>query len=131
MVQLTLIFEPSWDYTRLMIAWAVVLCMLILVVVTVLRFRKKPLELRERKLILFVCGLIVFAVLHIPFSIASFNGRWTLFVPVLFDLARLTLFTALLTAVVRFLWKTETKQLIWTSCSNAKIQKPDGYSGGS
>lgn len=63
---LTAHFEPSMNYLRLATAWAELVVLLVMAVVTVIRFGKTPLKGTRRVWLWFAAGWAVFALLHIP-----------------------------------------------------------------
>ena len=56
LVLLTFRYDPAWNYTRLAIAWAELLVILVLLAVTVLRFRRLPLAAGRETLIALAAG---------------------------------------------------------------------------
>lgn len=101
LVLLTLRFEPSMNYMRLAMAWVELLCFVVLIVVTVLRFRKKPLTMDKRRKTLYIAGWVAFALLFVPFKgdplSAMSNIRY-----VLWDWLKVGLFVPLLTTTLRW-----------------------------
>ncbi len=106
-IRLTLLWEPSWNYTRLAIAWVQFLCGILLLVVTAVKLGKEPMEWTKRNKSLCLGGAAVFLLLCLPLSawIFQVGGRsvsgLVTFVSWLQDSLRLILLTALLTAVIR------------------------------
>lgn len=105
LIFLTLQFEESWNYTRLIAAWVVFLLMLLLILWTVMAYRKDPVELSRKNCLLFIGGLIAYLVLKLPISL-GINWYW-LMVPL--DMVRMILFTALLSVVVRWIGQKKVK----------------------
>lgn len=102
LVLFTLNYEPSMNYARLAFAWLEVLCVAVLVLVTVLRLRKKPLALTKRSGILYIAGWIVFALLFIPIPLnpqSMLSNLWY----TLADWLRLGLFTVLAVTTFRLI----------------------------
>lgn len=60
LVLLTFRYDPAWNYTRLAIAWAELLVILVLLAVTVLRFRRLPLATGRATLIALAAGWLGF-----------------------------------------------------------------------
>lgn len=106
-VRWTLLWEESWNYTRLAVAWGQFLCGLLLLAVTVVRLGKKPMEWTEKSKRLAIIGCVLFAVLCLPWGSWIFQAgglpvAWlTTLVNWLRDSARLGLLTGILTAAVR------------------------------
>lgn len=113
LVRLTLIYEPSWNYTRLVMAWAELVWMLLMVAVTVWKLGREPLEptgQRKRVLAAAWAGWLVLSVVlrlgwrllapHWDFS--SFGTLWSIG-QVLSESLQLGLLTALLTFTLRLL----------------------------
>lgn len=63
---LTFVYEPHMNYMRLLIAWAGLLCFIALFVVTVLRFRKKPLAPTRKVVVALAVGWVICLLLHTP-----------------------------------------------------------------
>ena len=97
----TLQYEPSMNYLRLAFAWGELLCFVLLLVFTVLRLGRQPLESTGRRLGLLAAGWAVFAALHIPF--AGLSQVWYLWG----DWCKFALLSVLLTVSVRLIrgWK--------------------------
>lgn len=102
LVLLTPIYEASMNYLRLAMAWVELACYIALVLVTVLRFRKKPLEPGIRCWCLLVGCCLLIALTCLPFSFppASVGARLT---AVFFDWVRLVPLTVVLTTLLRLL----------------------------
>jgi len=96
----TLNYDPSMNYMRLAIAWAELLCFVVMLTVTVLRFRKKQLLMIRRNLGLLIAGWIVFALtfIRIPFDPLSAMGNIYYYFA---DWVRIFLLTLLLTCTFR------------------------------
>lgn len=106
-VRFTFLWEESWNYTRLAVAWGQFLCGLGLLAGTVVRLRKGTMEWTGRNRGLFVGGAALFAVLCLPFGSwifqafgLSVSGLVT-FLGWLQDGLRLALLSALGTMLVR------------------------------
>lgn len=106
-VRFTHLWEPSWNYTRLAIAWCQFLCGLGLLVVTAVKLRKKPMEWTGRNKKLLIGGVTLFLLLCLPVGTWVFQA-WGLtvsglvtFLAWLQDSLRLALLTAFLTAALR------------------------------
>lgn len=101
-VRLTLLWESSWNYTRLVTAWCQLLCGLGLLAVTVVSLRKKPLEWtgKNKKRLLGVAALFLLLCLPVGAYFVSL-GNLAVLVGWLRDSLRLALLTALLTMLLR------------------------------
>lgn len=67
MIRMTLYFEPSMNYLRLITAWIMFLLLVALIIATVRRFRNEPIELSKKNLRLIIwgwIGLLLFIVLR-------------------------------------------------------------------
>jgi len=96
---MTLRYEPSMNYVRLIMAWVELVIMVLLPVITILRFRKKPLEKNKRNLWLLAAGWGVTALLlWMPIGRGPFSNVW-----ILIDWLRLAVLVPVLTASVRYL----------------------------
>lgn len=113
LVRLTLIYEPSWNYTRLVMAWAELVWMLLMVAVTVWKLGREPLEptgQRKRVLAAAWAGWLVLSVvlrlgwrlLAPHWDFFSFGTLWSIG-QVLSESLQLGLLTALLTFTLRLL----------------------------
>jgi len=106
-VRWTLMWEESWNYTRLAVAWVQLLCGLALLFGTAVRLRGKPLEWTKGNRRLAVIGCILFVLLCLPWNTWVFQAGGlpvaglVTFISWLRDSLRLGLLTALLTAVLR------------------------------
>ena len=115
---LTFVYEPSMNYMRLLIAWAGLLCFLALLVVTVLRFRKKPLLLTRKLIVLLCIGWAVWLLLSTPlptklfFPLDPFSFAAN-FLFHLLDWIKIVLFAVLATLSVRAFagWKESRKKV--------------------
>ena len=107
-VRLTFLWEESWNYTRLAIAWCQFLCAAALLVGTAVRLRKDGhMEWTKKNKTLFAAGCILFLLLSLPVA----HGLWqwgglkvaglVVFLGYLCDSLRLALLAALLTAFLR------------------------------
>lgn len=95
----TLSYKPSMNYMRLFTAWGQLLCMILLIILTVIIFRNKQINLTGRKRMLYIGGWILFAILQIPVIHWSVY-RWLFIAFNVFDCAGLVLFTWLLVNTV-------------------------------
>lgn len=112
-VRYTLIWEPSWNYTRLAMAWAELIWMLLMVAVTVWKLGRQPLEpIRQRKRFL-AAGWVGWLALSVAlrlggrllapnWNFSSFGTLWSIG-QVLSESLQLGLLTALLTFTLRLL----------------------------
>lgn len=100
LIYLTLIYEWSWNYMRLAIAWAMLAAYVALIFATVLRFRKKTLEPTRRSVGLTALCWVLFGLCFVPFNIDPLSGLATV-VYVALDLVKLVTFTAALSLTVR------------------------------
>lgn len=100
LTRLTLLYEPSMNYARLAVAWLEELYLIVMVAVTVLRFRKKPLALTRRGKWLYGAGWVAFAALFLPFPLDPLSGLTGIFYQLL-DWTRVGLLTALVSVALR------------------------------
>lgn len=101
----TLNYDPSWNYMRLAFAWIELISYIAIILITVVRLRKKPLEATKKTYILFAAGCIALALTYIPISIntlLSFPIAARLY-SIFFDWIRIALLTPILTTVARML----------------------------
>lgn len=107
-VRLTFLWEESWNYTRLAVAWCQFLCGLGLLAGTVAKLRKgPPLEWTTGHKACFAAGCVLFLLLSLPVA----HGLWqwgglrvaglVTFLGWLCDSLRLALLSGLLTAAIR------------------------------
>jgi len=96
----TLNYEPSMNYMRLAFAWVELICYVAIVVVTVMRFRKKPLMPTKKTYILLVVGCVSFALTYIPVTLGPFSAIARVHY-IFFDWIRLVLLTLILTTIAR------------------------------
>lgn len=116
----TFIWSYDMNYARLAIAWAQFLTLAVLVVITVLRFRKIPLESKRPVLILWAAyiltglGLFIFSksevCLYIITNIISYSAAYTLCLSA-FDWLRAWIFTAAVVFTVRFIFTKRNKNI--------------------
>ncbi len=99
----TLNYEPSMNYMRLAFAWVELICYVAIVVVTVMRFRKKPLEPTKKIYTLLVVGCVAFALTYIPVTLGPFSAIARVHY-IFSDWVRLALLTPILTNVARLLY---------------------------
>ena len=98
MVFLTPYFEPSMNYARLAIAWCQLAVAVLLIVVTAVRLRRKPLEPTRRNKIALLVGWAVFVALRlIPLPLIQSMVFYAVV-----DGVRLVFFTVLVTATARY-----------------------------
>lgn len=113
LVRLTLIYEPSWNYTRLVMAWAELVWMLLMVAVTVWKLGREPLEPTKRRKRFLAAGWVGWLVLSVVLRLgwrllaphwdfSSFDTLWSIG-QVLSESLQLGLLTALLTFTLRLL----------------------------
>lgn len=96
---MTLRYEPSMNYVRLAMAWVELVIMVLLPVITILRFRKKPLEKNRKNLWLLAAGWgLLAALLWFPFSFGPYSNIW-----ILVDWLRLAVLVPVLTVSIRYL----------------------------
>ena len=110
MIFLTPVYTPEMNYIRLAFAWGEFLFIVALMVVTVVRFRKRPVEWNRKKRMWFIAGVIVLVLLHfLPSWLAPslVPDHWTAYriLAVLLNLFQPALTTALLTALAQGGWK--------------------------
>lgn len=98
----TLNYEPSMNYMRLAFAWIEVLCFVVMVIITILRFQKKHLVLDKQGKCLYVAGWIVFALLFIPLKLDPLSGLSNIRYMFL-DWIKVGLFTALVITTLRLI----------------------------
>lgn len=112
-VRYTLIWEPSWNYTRLVMAWAELVWMLLMVAVTVWKLGREPLEPTKRRKRFLAAGWVGWLALSVAlrlgwrllapnWNFSSFGTLWTIG-QVLSESLQLGLLTALLTFTLRLL----------------------------
>lgn len=97
-------YEPAWNTMpmRLAFAWVELICFVLMIGMTVLRFRKKPLVLSKGGWILYAGGWIVFALLFIPLRLDTLSGLAELYY-IFWDWLKVGLGTALLSASLRLI----------------------------
>ena len=98
----TLNYEPSMNYMRLAFAWVELICYAAIIVVTVIRFRKKPLSPTKKTYTLLVLGCVAFVLTYIPVTLDPLSAiaevRY-----IFSDWVRLVLLTLILTTAARLL----------------------------
>lgn len=102
----TLNDHPSMNYTRLAIAWVLLGFMVLLVFVTVVHLRKKPLQPTRDHLYYLIAGWALFVVLNIPIPLSGDGWSLTWSGELLFKLLewlRMGVLTAALTYTVRYI----------------------------
>ena len=102
LVLLTPIYEPSMNYMRLAFAWIELICYVAIVIVTVMRFRNKPLDPTKNRLVLLAVGCVALALTYIPVTLGSLSTIAQLYY-IFTDWVRLVLLTIILTNAVRLL----------------------------
>lgn len=113
LVRLTRIYEPGWNYVRLAAAWAELAVILILLAVTVLRFRRLPLATGRDALIALAAGWLGFLLMRTAggyvlthyFRLAGALGV----LHCLFDFAQLGALAVLLCFSVRYVYSLRHK----------------------
>ena len=103
LTRFTLIFEPSMNYLRLAFAWLELLCYMTFVAVTVLRFRKKPLEPTKKTYTLLAVGCVALALTYIPVTMDTLGPLSTVtrLYFIFSDWVRIALITTILSATAR------------------------------
>lgn len=90
-------YEPWMNYMRLAIAWAELIIMVLLPVITILRFRKRPLEKTRKNLWLLAAGWAVASLLlWAPINRGPYSNIW-----ILVDWLRLAVLVPVITLTVR------------------------------
>lgn len=103
----TLNYDPSMNYMRLAFAWIELICYVAIVVVTVLRFRKKPLEPTGKTYTLLAVGCVALALTYIPVTFDPLSAIAQVHY-IFSDWVRLVLVTPILTTVARLLCSRKT-----------------------
>lgn len=98
----TLNYEPSMNYTRLAFAWIELLCFVVMVIITILRFQKKQLVLDKRGKGLYIAGWVVLALLFIPVQLDPLSGLSNIRYMFL-DWIKIGLFTTLVITTLRLI----------------------------
>ena len=98
----TLNYEPSMNYTRLAFAWIELLCFVVMVIITILRFQKKQLVLDKRGKGLYIAGWVVLALLFIPVQLDPLSGLSNIRYMFL-DWIKVGLFTTLVITTLRLI----------------------------
>ena len=103
LTRLTAIFEPSMNYLRLAFAWFELICYMTFVAVTVLRFRKKPLEPTKKTYTLLAVGCFALALTYIPVTMDTLGPLSTVtrLYFIFSDWVRIALITTILSAAAR------------------------------
>ena len=106
----TLNYEPIMNYLRLAFAWIELICYAAIVVVTVLHFRKKPLEPTRKTYTLLVVGCVALAVTYIPVNMDTLGpfSAVTRSYFIFSDWVRLALLTPILTTAARLLYSRKS-----------------------
>ena len=74
-VRFTFLWKPSWNYTRLAIAWCQLLCAMTLLVGTVLKLgRAGTMEWTKKNRTLFAAGCVLFLLLSLPLGTWLFQA---------------------------------------------------------
>ena len=90
------------NYMRLAFAWIELISYVAIVAVTVIRFRKKPLEPTKKTYTLLVVGCIALTLTYIPVTLGPLSEIARVHY-IFFDWVRLVLLTLILTTVARLL----------------------------
>lgn len=101
----TLNYDPSMNYMRLAFAWIELICYVAIIVVTVLRFRRKPLEPTKKTYTLLAVGCVALALTYIPVTmdtLGPFSAVSRLYF-IFMDWVRIALLMPILTTAVRLL----------------------------
>ena len=99
----TLNYDPSMNYMRLAFAWIELICYVAIIVVTVMRFRKKPLVPTKKTYTLLAVGCIAFALTYIPVTLGPLSAIARVHY-IFTDWIRLALLVPILTAVARLFY---------------------------
>ena len=91
------------NYMRLAFAWIELICYVAIVAVTVIRFRKKPLEPTKKTYTLLVAGCVALALTYIPVTLGPLSMIARVHY-IFFDWVRLVLLTLILTITARLLY---------------------------
>lgn len=105
---LTLNFEPNMNYMRLAFAWIELICFIVMIVITVLRFQNNKLILNKRGKCLYAVGWAVFALLLIPFKLEAASAL-ARYIMLFLDWARVALFTSLAVTTMRLIRSKRAK----------------------
>lgn len=107
----TLNYEPSMNYIRLVFAWIELICYVLIVVVTVLHFRKKPLVPTKKTYTLLAVGCVALALTYIPVTMDTlgYYSTVTRIYFLLCDWVRLALLTPTLTTAARLIYGRKSK----------------------
>ena len=90
------------NYTRLAFAWIELLCFVVMVIITILRFQKKQLVLDKRGKGLYIAGWVVLALLFIPVQLDPLSGLSNIRYMFL-DWIKVGLFTTLVITTLRLI----------------------------
>ena len=114
MVALTLSFTWQMNYARLAIAWFEFLYLGLMIVLTVWKLGKRPLELSKRALVWLIAGWMIYVVLRIPIRLPqlptwSYDLVYTVFG--VLEWVRVVVLTAVLIHTVRYIraWRRAAK----------------------
>ncbi|WP_130863309.1 helix-turn-helix domain-containing protein [Bacilliculturomica massiliensis] len=100
LILFTLSYTPEMNYIRLYIAWIQTICMILLVILTILSFKTKGIQLTGKNRTLFICGWVLLAGIQLS-QFLWFKDRWFSFtLSAAFDWTRLILLTALIVAAL-------------------------------
>lgn len=112
MILLTPIFEGSWNYSRLFIAWVEFFCFVILITVTVFLLQKKPLVPTKGNRNWILAGWVLFfllrGLLFLPLDPLSLLSN---LIYIFYDWVRCPLFIVLVSATIRYIrgWRRSSQ----------------------
>lgn len=110
LTRLTPNYEPSMNYMRLAFAWVELICYVAIVVVTIIRFRKKPLEPTKKTCTLLALGCAAFALTYIPVMSDPLSAI-TQVRYIFTDWVRLALLTPILATTARLLYTRKKNRI--------------------
>ena len=99
----TLHFKPSMNYLRLLFAWLELLSFVVMMSITVFRFRKKPLIMTKRNLICYIGSWVALALLQIFAKIPVKIPAAVWFCVLLLDWTRVGVLTSLIIMTIGLL----------------------------
>ena len=102
------------NYLRLAFAWFELICYMTFVAVTVLRFRKKPLEPTKKTYTLLAVGCVALALTYIPVTMDTFGPLSTVtrLYFIFSDWVRIALITTILSAATRLYYSRKVADKI-------------------